>query len=82
MAGSAGAAALIAQVAFWAILGIGLTSRELRPRSAVIFALLWAVGMFGLPRLSETGSLFVTSYVAVLDIVLAFVVFKGDVPLS
>ena len=79
---SVAAAALIAQVAFWIILGIGLTSREIGARSGAIFVLLWALGVFGLPRLAAMGGLFVTTYVAVLDIVLAFMVFKGDVRLS
>ena len=73
---------LIAQVAFWIILAIGLLSGELRGRPAAIFVLLWAVGVFGLPRLTESAGLFVSSYVALLDIVLAVFVFKGDVRLS
>jgi hypothetical protein len=80
--GSGAAAALIAQVAFWTIVGIGVFTRELRPRAAVLFVLAWTVGMVVLPRVASTGALFVTPYVAVLDIVLAFVVFKGDVRLS
>ena len=83
MIGSGAAAGLVAQVAFWVILGIGVASGELRARAGgVVFVLLWAAGVFGLPRLSDTAGLFVTPYVAMLDIVLAFAVFKGDVRLS
>ena len=81
MASSVGAAALVAQVAFWAVFGIGLVSGELRARSATLFAMIWACGVFGLPWLLDGGSVFVTPYVAVLAIVLVLVVFKGDVPL-
>ncbi|HET7697223.1 MAG TPA: hypothetical protein VFK57_16035 [Vicinamibacterales bacterium] len=79
---SSGAAALVAQIAFWVILGIGVAFGELRGRSTAIFVLLWALGVFGLPGVAAAGGVFVAPYVAVLDIVLAFVVFKGDVSLS
>ena len=73
---------LIAQVAFWAILAIGVISGEIRSRGAIVFVLLWLVGVFGLARLSPGAAPLVTSYVAILDIVLVLVVFKGDVRLS
>ena len=41
-----------------------------------------ATGYIALPRISWLGGFLVTSYVAVLDIVLVFIVFKGDVRLS
>lgn len=79
---SVGVAAWIAQIAFWAILLLGVTFGELRRRSLSVFLGLWAVGFFGLPRLSSEAALLVAPYVAMLDIVLAFLVFKGDVRLS
>lgn len=82
MVGSSSVAGWIAEGAFWVILILGIAYGEIRTRGCVIFCSLWALGFFGLPRLSEFSGLFVTSYVAVLDIVLAFVVFKGDVRLS
>ena len=81
MISSGVAAGLVAQVAFWAVMAIGVVSGELRARTGVVFAILWACGVFGLPRVSPTAGLFVTTYVAVLGIVLAFIVFKGDVRL-
>jgi hypothetical protein len=80
--GSDTAAALVAQVAFWIILAIGVTFGELRTRWAAVFVLLWVCGVFGLPRAADIGATLVTSYLAVLDIVLALFVFKGDVHLS
>jgi hypothetical protein len=75
-------AAVVAQVAFWTILVLGLVFGEIRRTGAIVFLVLWALGFFGLPRLSPLAGAFVTPYVAVLDIVLALVVFKGDVRLS
>lgn len=73
---------LIAHVAFWTILGIGLAFGEIRWRGALAFVGLWMLGVFGLERLSATAALLLTPYVAILDIVLALMVFKGDVRLS
>jgi len=42
---------------------------ELRPRTAVIFVLLWCAGYFGLPYILY-GELYFMPYVAVLDIAL------------
>lgn len=39
-------------------------------------------GYFGLPQVSWFAGSFVTSYVAVLDIIRVFMVFKGDVRLT
>jgi hypothetical protein len=78
---SVGVAAWIAQLAFWAILLLGVAFGELGRRSLSVFLVLWALGFFGLPRLSSEAGPFVLSYVALLDIALAFTVFKGDVPL-
>ena len=80
--GSGAAAALIAQVAFWATLGIGVAFGEIGWRRFLGFVLLWMAGVFGLPRLSLAAGLLVIPYVAVLDIALVFIVFKGDVRLS
>ena len=79
MIGSQAAAAWIAQLAFWVILALGIGSGELNRKRAALFVALWVAGYIGLPRISWFAGLFVTSYVAVLDIVLVFIVFKGDV---
>ena len=80
MIGSDSIAALVAQVAFWTLLIAGLVSGELDRRRGVIFAVLWALGRFGLPYLPY-GDALVTTYVAILDIALVFLVFHGDVRL-
>lgn len=82
MISSVGVAGWIAQIAFWAILLLGVTFGELGRRSLSVFLVLWTFGFFGLPRLSSDAAPFVTPYVAVLDIALVFMVFKGDVRLS
>lgn len=79
---SSGVAALIAEVVFWVVLGLGIIFDDISRRAAVIFVLLWAAGFFGLPRVSQLAAGFVTSYVALLDIALVFLVFRGDVRLS
>ena len=80
MVGSAGIAGLLAHVAFWVLLIVGFVSDELDRRLAVIFVLVWALGRFGLPHVPH-GDILFTSYIAVVDVVLVFVVFKGDVRL-
>ena len=82
MIGSQAAAAWIAQLAFWVLLGLGIGFGELSRKGAVLFVALWAAGYIGLPRIWWLGGFLVTSYVAVLDIVLVFIVFKGDVRLT
>jgi len=72
----------IAHIAFWAILALGMAFGEIRGRGAMVFLLLWSAGVFVLPRLSAMSGPFVTPYIAVLDVVLVFVVLKGDVRLS
>jgi hypothetical protein len=79
--GSTGIAGLVAQVAFWAMLAIGVAFGEIGRRGLAVCLVLWACGVFGLPHLSSMAGLFVTPYVAVLDLALVFVVFKGDVRL-
>lgn len=74
--------AWIAQVAFWVLLLLGVGHGALSRKSVAIFVALWLVGYAGLPRLSALSGMFNTPYVAVLDIVLVFVVLKGDVRLT
>lgn len=77
MVGSAGIGTAIAHVVFWV-----LTVRAwiaAGPRTAAIFVGLWLAGYVGLPLVG--GGLFFASWVAVLDIAIVLVVFKGDAPL-
>jgi hypothetical protein len=68
----------IAVCGFWILLGAGWFLGELHLRSIAIFVVLWVAGLF-LLRLVN-GALFLP-FVALLDIVLVLVVFKGDVRL-
>ena len=82
MIDSAAVAGWIAQLAFWVLLSLGVFFGELSRRAVIVFLVLWAVGYFGLPRLSAQSGLAVMPYTAVLDIALVWLVFKSDVRLS
>jgi hypothetical protein len=74
---------LLAPVAlwgFWILLGVGWILGELRSKGIAISVLLWLVGFAGSSFVAY-GMLF-TPYIAVLDIGLVFVIFKGDVRLT
>jgi hypothetical protein len=79
--GSAGIAAWFAHIGFWILVSYGWLSGELSLRGVVVFVVLWLAGLFGLPYLPY-GAAVVSSYIAVIDIALVFVIFKGDVRLS
>lgn len=79
--GSPAIAAFIAHSAFWALLAWGLAEGELRGKGMTIFVFFWALGFFGLPYASY-GAALVAPYIAVLDIILVFTIFKGDVPIT
>ena len=72
----------IAYGAFWVLLPYGWFFDELTPRGIVIFLVLWLAGWLGLPYLHPmAGSLFL-SWVAILDIALVFIIFKGDLRIT
>jgi hypothetical protein len=77
--GSPFAAALIAQLAFWVLIALGISYGALSKKAAAVFVVFWLAGYIGMPRISYWTGPFVISWVAVLDIVLVFIVFKGDV---
>ncbi len=79
MIGSSGVAGWIAQIVFWALILLGVGSGELGIRGAAIFVTIWLAAYIGLPLVSL--GLFLTPSVAGLDVVLVFLVFKGDVRL-
>jgi hypothetical protein len=78
---SAAVAGWIAHAAFWTLLLLGAWSDDLRPRAIAAFLILWLAGLVGLPYIPYGSGLF-TSYVAVLDVVLVFIVLKSDVRLT
>ena len=80
--GSPAIATLIAQVAFWVLIALGIGYGALSKKAAVIFVVSWLAGYIGLPRISYWTWPFVGSWVAVLDIVLVFIVFKGDLKIT
>jgi hypothetical protein len=71
----------IAHVVFWTLLIVGAWSEDLQPRGIAFFLFLWLAGLFGLPYMPYGAGLF-TSYVAILDILLVFIVLKSDVWLT
>jgi hypothetical protein len=74
--------ALVAHTAFWVLLVIGFISKTLTTLGTAVFVLLWGIGYIVLPRLAFWTAPLVTSWVAILDITLVFIVFKGDVRLT
>jgi hypothetical protein len=74
--------AWIAQLAFWVLIALGIGYGALSKKGAAIFVAFWLAGYIGLPRISYWTGPFVTSWVAMLDIVLVFIVFKGDVRIT
>lgn len=78
---SAGLAAWIAHLAFWVLLLFGWMWDDLGPRGITAFVLLWVAGFWGLQYFPLGRDMFF-SYVAMLDVVLVFLIFKGDVRLS
>jgi hypothetical protein len=79
--GSPAVAAFIAHVAFWTLIAYGSAVGELRARGVMVFVAAWLGGRFGLPYVPYGAALF-SSFVAVLDIGLVFVIFKSDVRLT
>jgi hypothetical protein len=71
--------AFIAWWGFWALLIVGWMAGELDARRTTLFIGLWVVGRVASGYFLY-GLLF-APYLAVLDIALVFLVFKGDVKL-
>jgi hypothetical protein len=73
--------AAIPKLAFVGLLIVGVVSGELRGKGLAVFVALGAGAWFGLPYLPRGGD-FVTPTLAILDVVLVLVIFKGDVRLG
>ena len=83
MIGSEGIASWVAHVAFWALLVWGIAAGELTPTRFGLFLALWLSALFGLPYVPyEPVHAMFSSFVAMLDVALVFVIFKGDVRLG
>ena len=70
----------IALVAFWCLLAVAWFAGEPELRWRVGFVVIWEAGNLALGYLGY-GALF-PSFVAVLDVTMVFMIFKGDVRLS
>ena len=81
--GSQAAAALIAHLAFGGLLGYGWVTGTLSGVQAAVVIVCWVVGAVGLRYVPyEPARAMFPSFVAVLDIALVFIIFKGDVRLT
>jgi hypothetical protein len=78
--GSITIAAWIALGGFWLLLIYGWFWNELSPTGIGVFVGLWLAARVGLPYLNADG--FFITWVAILDIALVFIIFKGDVPIT
>jgi hypothetical protein len=79
--GSPAIASWIAQLAFWGLLVYGLAVQELAVKHTAVFLVLWIAALAGLRYLPYGAGLF-SPFVALLDIALVFLIFKGDVRLT
>ena len=77
--GSVTVAAWIAHATFWFLLVYGWAVDEIHAVALAVFITLWVIARFGLPYLDAAA--FFTPSIAILDIVLVFLIFKGDVRL-
>jgi hypothetical protein len=80
--GSALIASWIARVAFWGLIAWGLATRELEFRGTAIFLILWIAAYVIFDHLPlPYGGMF-TSFVALLDVALVLIIFKGDIRIT
>lgn len=69
---------MIAHIAFWVLLIAGWALGELGSKASAIMAVLWLAAFWGLPHVPYGAALFMP-LVAVVDVVLVLLVFKGDI---
>ena len=79
--GSVGVAAWVGHIVFAVLIVWGYLTESLSVRATTVFVLLWVVPRLALGFL-PSASPFFSPYVAVLDIVLVFLLFRGDVRLT
>jgi hypothetical protein len=82
MVGSPLVGGVVAQLAFWVLLTLGIMNGALSRRRAAVFVSLWLAGYLALPWIGWWTAPLVSSWVAVLDIALVFMLYKGDVRLT
>lgn len=76
--GSAGIGGLVAHIVFWILIVVGWS--ELGVRRIALFLALWLAGILSRSSVPYGADLF-GPYLAVLDIALVFIIYKGDVKL-
>jgi hypothetical protein len=80
---SAAIGAWIAHIAFWTLIVYGWTVQMLTVSHSATFVALWATGFVGLPHVMYAAAhAMFPWFVAVLDIALVFMIFKGDIRLT
>ena len=83
MSGAPVAASFLAHAIFWVLLGYGALWGELRTSRIIVLLVLWLTVLFGVPRLFfDPFAMIAASCVALLDIVLVFMLFTGDIRLT
>jgi hypothetical protein len=75
-------AAWIGRVAFWCLIPWGLATGELGIRSAAVFLAIWFAAFVGFGYLPIPYSAMFPAFVAVLDVVLVLLIFKGDLRIT
>jgi hypothetical protein len=78
--GSAAFGGLIAHAAFWILLLRAYFADEIGIRGCVIALALWCIGYFALPHVPYAPPF--ATYIAIIDIALVLLIFKGDVRLT
>jgi hypothetical protein len=79
MVGAAGIGYWVAHAAFWILVAWALV--ELGVRRAGVFVGLWLIGYAGTAWMPPAAPFFM-SYVALLDVALVLMLFRGDVRLT
>jgi hypothetical protein len=80
--GSPLVAGWIALAAFWSLIAWGLANQELELRGTAIFLALWFGAYIGVDHLPVPYSGLFTPFVALLDVALVLIIFKGDIRIS
>ena len=70
----------IAHVVFWVLVHLGWSSLSISVNARRVFLVLWFAGWLGLKFVPYGGAWF-SPLVALLDIVLVLMIFKGDIRL-
>ena len=79
--GLAGLVPWLAHPMFVILLVAGWVSEEIGRVGLAILIALWLIGWIVFPRVFEMGNMLFPVFVAILDVVLVLIVFKGDVRL-